>query len=290
MAGPHWFVGSVSGDFGDGGNWDTGVIPLTAEAWGLNHLTTRAITAGLNQSAKTFSRIVFHPSCAFGVPTALRCNATELRWCGGGEAVYLDGDFENIVCDSPSRTAPGLSVDGAFTMVNILQGLVRLIGAHVAPAASRITVDAPPSAQSDSAILVIDDADLDLVTNETIVKLVHGQIRSVADIERLIQSGGLFDLGTRGAADQHAALAVADCDGGVLQWNSDGTIGELHAGGDHRFSLNQSDLVRTLGTLTMHGDCLIDLSGGFNLTVTNPIRRSGGTLIPPVGRTIALAG
>lgn len=292
MPGPHWFKGATSGAFDDGTNWDTGLVPATSEAWGMNRLATRDITSGLNQSAKTFSRIVFHPSCVFGIPTALQCNATELRWCGGGAPVFLSGTFTNISCDSPARTSPGLNLDAVFTTLGILAGWVRLIGTRVAAANSRITVSGRKDAGVEDAKLEIHATTVDLTTNDTILSLDNGTIETIANVDRLIQSGGLFRLGRalESGDPDAAALLLADCLGGSMEWNSTGTITEHHAGGDHKFSLNNSDWARTLTTMTMDGECDIDLSNGHNLTVTNPIRQRGGILRPPVGRTLALAG
>lgn len=298
MPGPHWWRGGTDDSFDTGSNWDTGLVPATAEAWGMNHLATRNIGSGLNQAAKTFSRIVFDPLCPYGIPSALSCNATEVRWRGGGTPVYLTGTFTNIFADSAARTAPGLQLDAVFTALDILSGWVTLTGTRVAAAGSRISVSGREGAAPDDAQLSINAGTVDLLTNSTVVTLGNGIIETVASVARLCQASGLFRLGRqlRGQGDalvspDACVLTLGEALGGSFEWNSTGTITAFHARGKHRFSLG-NDLVRILTTATLGGDpdeCVMDLANGHNLTVTNPIRVSGGRLIAPVGRTLAVA-
>lgn len=291
MAGPHWFEGGSDDDFGNSLNWDTLAVPLNGEAWGMNHLAQRAIGSGLNQAAKTFSRVVFHPSSRYGINGTLLCNITELRWGASGPQAIISGTVTNTVCDSPGRSAPGLTLNANFTRIEILAGLVKLIGTRTAAAGSRIIVDGRSSGSNEDAQLDIAAATVDLTTNDTKVKLIRGTIQTIAGVDWLSQKGGVFKLGRPLQVDPDtAALLYAECDGGEFQWNSSGQITEIHWGGDHRFGVGNSDLVRTLVTGDMNGECAVDLSGAHNLSITNPIRVNGGTLLAPAGRTLALSG
>ena len=285
MAGPHTFIGSVSGDFANGPDWDTGLVPQNGEAWLMNHRTLRSITSGLNQAAKTFSKVSRHPSCPYGIASAvasLECNITELHDAGSGEPAYVAGTLTNVHVDSPSRTSPGLSLDAIVSSLSMRQGLVELRGTRVLPASSRINVHGVIGADPGECLLRISAATVDLTTNNTLVTVTNGQLETSASIDDLILGSGLVSL------NDAAALLKGELLGGSLHWNSSGTITEARCAGDHLFTLNNFDLVRTLVTMSMHGSCVVDLSGGFNLSITNPIRRQGGQLIEPFGRTLTV--
>jgi hypothetical protein len=280
MAGPHTFVGSISGDFSEAGNFDTAAVPLTGEAWGVNHLTQRGIDAGLNQSAKTFSRISidagFKGKAIASDGSPFLCNATKLEVSGSPTGLYFDGTYTDVIARLGNMAEEGLVLDATITRLQVLAGMVRVIGTDEQPASSQWFVGTDDPAGDDRSAQLYVESGVDLTSNNTKLVQNGGLIDCAASLNDLLLTAGVFNLGWDRVNEQTtaAALALFWQLGGVLNWTGNGTITQGHVGGGI-MDANDYDLVRTLTNLTMYGDGLVDFSQAYNLVLSNPIRVLG---------------
>jgi hypothetical protein len=298
MAGPHTFIGGVDGDFGTAGNWDTAAVPVDGEAWGVNHLTEASIDTGLDQSAKTFSRVDIGRGfqgkrIAIDTASPLLCNITKLTATGAPLAAFFKGTIAEVVADLDNQADDALVLhECPLSRLNVLAGRVRVTGTVVQPAGAIFYLGTLGGSEDDlgAAVLTIEE-DVDLTTNDAKIIQMGGTLYDAVSCDDLVLGGGVFYLGLNADQDTTyaAALAMFHQTGGLLEWAGDGTIAMGHVAGGH-FSSARFDLAKVLTNLSMYGNGQVDLRNGHNITVTNPIR-SMGRHEPryPIGGTRAAA-
>ncbi len=298
MAGPHTFIGSISGDFGVAGNFDTSAVPADAEGWQVNHLTERSIDAGLNQSTKTFSAVSIGPGfqnkkIGNSAADPFLCNATKLQVTGSPLGTYIKGACTDVVADMASLAKDGLVLEGALTRVQVLRGRVRVEGSDVQPANSVWFCGSDDDSVDDLESCQLDiGEDCDLVTNDTKLVLAAGRIRCGPSVDDVLQKGGEFNLGSLGEPGSEvmytAACALFWMLGGTFRWKGDGTIAAGHVAGGY-FSCNDYDLVRTLTNMTMYGSGQASFRLAHHVIYSNPIRVLGRYEPEyPIGHTLTV--
>ena len=283
MAGPHTFVGSIDGDFGTAGNFDTGVVPLNGEAWCVNHLTQRSIDSGLDQSAKTFSQVDIGPGfngkkIGTGTSTPFQCDITKLTVTGAPLESYFKGTITEAVANMENQADDALVLHQCpITRLNVLAGRVRVTGTVEQPAGSVFFLGSEDASDDDlhKAVLSVEE-NVDLTTNNTKIVQMGGTLYDAVSVDDLVLGGGLFYLGLNADEDTTytAALALFQQTGGQLEWAGDGTIAMGHVAGGY-FVSSKFDMAKTLTNLSMYGNGQVDLRRGHNITFTNPIRSLG---------------
>lgn len=296
MAGPHYFIGGTSGDFGLGANWNTGVVPATGENWGMNKLAQRSISAGLNQAAKTFPRVSIEEGCAFGIASAaghLLCNIDHLYYAGRGLTACITGTILRATVDSQQTSDDALLLDALITALSVRRGNVRLMGTRILPAASRIQVgrlNALNAGETDAKLTI--GSGVDLATNNTMVNQDGGQVFCSSQVDDLIMNGGDFYLGVTPAAGgtpDTGGLLLGEIKGGTFHWNSSGTVADFHASGEGVF-INDLDVVKTLTQGSMYDEAVVDLTNANSVIFTNGIRALGRNApLAPRGKVYSFA-
>ena len=272
MADTHTFIAGTDESFDTAANWDPAQVPADGDSLLFNHLAQRNLTLNLDQSAKTFARVVRAPGFAYSVGAdggPLKCTITELMAAGRSRVFYHQGAITRALVDLEGTSETACVLEGAITLLAIRQGTVTIAGSDEQPAGARWQLASTSGEQvHDQAAKLVIGSSVDLTTNATTIVQAGGTLDTEADLDELIRSGGTCLL------EASAGIALLDQLGGRLYWNSDGTITQAYVGGGD-FNSAQYDLAKTLTNMTVYGDGLVDLSRAFNLTLSNAIRHFG---------------
>jgi len=276
MAGPHVFIGTSDGDFDNTMNWDTGVVPATGEVWAMNHQTLRAITAGLNQSTKTFLRVDISQGCRFGIASSaapLQCGITDLHYAGTGPEAWFQGTITRTYAEYSSKDPNALVLDGVLTDLIIGDAVVRLTGTRTWASGGRIHVG-NATGRSDNVPSLTIPGTYTLTTNNPEIQVTGGMVSCYADLPtRIALAGGEFRLEHDDTYDPTGALIEATGNA-LFLWRSAGTITRYEGSGSSQF-INAYNLDKTLTDASMYDAAQMDFRAGHLVTFTNGIRSYG---------------
>lgn len=295
------FIGDVDTDFETAANWRPLVVPVNGDSWQADDRAVNGILLGLDQSAKTFSRVSFdgmkHP---IGNSTAdpLKCDITAL-YAHGSEArqIFLQGAVVSCFARLAGANVDGLVIDGAVTNLSLTAGRMRLRGSNTMPTSSRFEVNARARVNGgvpsfDSAILTIED-EVDLTTNDTRLVAEQGTIQCNADCDDVVVGNGLFIIGESDAATPVGAnmpLVEMFGFGGVCRWlGRDSTLTQAHIHAGRLHTDEEHDYPRTLVNASVWGNGVLDLRTGVNTTFSNAIKKYGGDVFVPDGVSVTIA-
>jgi hypothetical protein len=273
MPGPHTFLGSIDQNFNTPGNWDTNLVPQTDDDFMLNHRAEKPLIAGMDQSGKDFGRVTvsegYNQKFADAATPFIFGTLSDLYFAGRGLGAWLAGTVTRAHVSAPNASLTTLVLDCAVTDLVVRSGIVQLTGSKAMAGGGRIHVGAVGSGEDfyEAAQLIVADT-FNLTT--AALALSGGRVQCSANVGgRIDVSGGEF------LAEDSAAVTLLQMLGGKFRWRGDGTITAAHIAGDALFDATEFDLVKTLTDLDMYDDAVVDLSAGYNLTVSNGIRVHG---------------
>ena len=265
MATTIW-TGTTDGDFTDDTNW-SGSSPANTNTVlfrdGASNGCTSALQTGSNGETYpklSISRGYTYDFGASGAANYLDATLTELscEWGGNGTA-YFDGAITNGVIDCYGSGLVKCQSDLTSGDLSIRAGRVQFESAADLESADiricpRAGASTPPRVTIDSGA----------TTTTSTITVGGGELVSAQALVNLLIYGGVVKVtGT-------ATIATVRMYGGTLLWDSSGTITTAYVGGNATLATTEYLREKTLTTLYMDHDGIVDLrAGGDHVTVTN---------------------
>lgn len=265
MADTRIWIGGVSTDYAVANNWNTPAgatgLPVNGDRLLLNDQAQQGCLVNCDSGANghTYTDVEATSGYVHGFgasadefdPTAI----TQLRWASGfvGES-YIKGPITDGVIDAQSAGEAKLICLSTLDTLTVRRGVLHLqSGAALTAGAKKLTILQAAGGTAE----VKADAAVDF-TGSTI-EMTGGKLTSAADVVTLSVLGG--EAALRGDA---IATTVTTDRNGVFFWDSSGDITTFHALGG-KLDATRFAREKTLATLFMHGDAVVDLRTGADL-------------------------
>lgn len=277
------WTGASSTDFSVAANWTTnGVVAASTPCDNDDVIIdagTAGITAGLNQSSCDFDTLVIGPNFDYSVGNSttdeLRFAADLVVVAGGGDGHWLKAESpgwdEFIIKEVGPNGTDDIYLDGSTcTTLNIKKGTVDI---ETGLAITTLVID-PTNGTS---------ANVTVTSEATITTLFHrtGTLTHAAGTITTYY----MDAGTYTATAGTTTNLVQR--GGTTTWKTTNTVADVKVFAG-TFDASQDIRPKTITSLQSHTGATVNLDNSVgNITVTNGVRRFGGTVAYPAGSVIS---